>query len=84
MSSCHRSQPRALSKPRLLERRVSHDRDAPLGAPGDHPALDPAARQVVQHLVRLDLGAARQPRGLLHLADVEVADSVVPDLALLP
>src|SRR6267143_6959075 len=65
----------------LFNRRICDDRAMPPAHPGQKVPLDAAPLEVVEHLVRGDaLEPALETRELLHVVDVEVADSGVADL----
>jgi hypothetical protein len=66
----------------LPERRVGHHRHLPLAAPRDEIELDPAALQIVEHLIGGDRVAAGERRPFLDVAAVEIADPVTADLAV--
>src|ERR1700733_13697776 len=68
-------------EPRLLNRRIRHDGDATLAKPRLQIPLDAAPREVVEHLIGGDTGAARQIPQLLHVGKIQVADAEVADLA---
>src|SRR5262245_34796263 len=81
MPFCDCSDRTVLEKPALFDGRVSHEWDLALTTPWQQVMLDTAAREVVQHLIRLASRAFRNRHQFFHIRNVEVADAPVPDPA---
>ena len=78
------AQTRVRQKTRLLDRRVGHERNLPLLAPGQQIPFDPAPCQVIEDLVGGDGVSAGLGTEFFHVVRIEVADTPVTNLALRP
>src|SRR5437879_3447809 len=65
----------------LLDRRIGHNGDAAALAPWQELELDAATLEIVEHLIGRNVRAVEQVDQLLHVADIEIADAPVSDLA---
>ena len=70
-----------IEQPPLLERRIGHDRDVSVTAPGHKIVLDAAPCEVIEYLVGRNFRAAGEPPKLDHVYHVEIADAPIPNLA---
>src|SRR5437588_12705299 len=63
--------------------RIRHDRQTLFAAPWEQVTFDSAIFHIVEHLIGDNLSATWQCERLFHVVEVEIAHSVVPDLASL-
>src|SRR5258707_11879576 len=70
-----------IEQPPLLERRVGHDRDISVKAPGHQIVLDAAQCEIIENLVGRNLCAAVKSPKLDHVHHVEITDAPITNFA---
>src|ERR1700759_3569752 len=66
----------------LLDRRIGHHGNAAALTPGQEIEFNAATLEIVEHLIDCNVRAIGQVDELLHVADVEITDAPVSNLAL--
>src|ERR1051325_881593 len=66
----------------ISDRRICHDRNAPLTTPLQQLPLDPTMQEVVQDLVCSDPIPSPQCVRFLHVVNIKIAYAIVPDRSI--
>src|SRR5258705_11569778 len=70
-----------IEQPPLLERRIGHDRDISVKAPGHQIVLDAAPCEIIENLVGRNLCAAVKSPKLDHVHHVEITDAPITNFS---